>query len=45
MCMYGNIQMTEFKKKMKALTIYPTTIIFCIKLCLVYLSKIGSSLK
>ena len=35
--MYGNIQMTEFKKKIKGLIIYSITIIFCIILCLVYL--------
>ena len=37
MCMYGNIKMTDFKKKIKGLIIYSITIIFCIILCLVYL--------
>lgn len=36
MCMYGNIQMAEFKKKIRGLIIYSITI-FCITLCLVYL--------
>ena len=37
MCMYGNIQVTEFRKKIKGLILYSITIIFCIILCLVYL--------
>lgn len=34
MCTYGNIQMTEFKKKIKGLIIFSITIIFCIMSCL-----------
>ena len=37
MCMYGYIEITEFRKKIKGLILYSITIIFCTILCLVYL--------